>query len=245
MHPRKMDRTLGLLCLLIFHAAGCRGTGVDPAMTSVTIANGDQTLEAGRTVTLTARPTPAAAHLPTVIWRSSDLVVAPVDGDGVLRALAPGSAVITVDVGGGMSASIAVTVVAPTSPALSAIAIHQGDQALIAGDQLALTIDRTPTDAAAPALTWTSDAPAIATIDARGLHAIGAGRAVITADAGRGITATIAVTVALPAVTALQIHEGSRTLLCGDSLALHVDSAPPYSAPRMLVWRSSMPDIIA
>jgi uncharacterized protein YjdB len=242
--PGEMERTRGLLFLLSFYAAGCSGAG--SALTSVTIADGDQTLEVGRTLTLTARPTPADAHLPTVIWRSSDLAVAPVDGDGVLRALASGSAVVTADVGAGVSASIAVTVTLPSSPALSAIAIHQGDQALSAGDQLALTIDRTPADAAAPALTWTSSTPAVATVDTHGqLHAVGAGRTTITADAGGGITATMAITVSLPAVTALQIQEGSRTLICGDSLALHVDSAPPYSAPGALVWTSSMPDIIA
>nr|MCR5842112.1 Ig-like domain-containing protein [Bacteroidales bacterium] len=95
---------LGLLALL---SASCIKTipvsGLSVSQTSLTLVEGE---EAHLTVTVT----PADATDPSVIWRSSDPAVATVN-DGLVHAVAPGTATITVSTPDGQqTASCAVTV---------------------------------------------------------------------------------------------------------------------------------------
>ena len=78
----------------------------------IVLSQSEAMLTEGETVTLTATATPDDATDKTLTWSSSDERVATVDAAGLVTALAPGTATITVAAndGSGVSASCVVTV---------------------------------------------------------------------------------------------------------------------------------------
>ena len=85
-----------------------------PALTEITLNKESLSLEEGETATLTASPTPSDAELGTIVWSSSDESIATVNQEGLVTAVAAGSATITAT-SGSLSASCAVTVTAAGS----------------------------------------------------------------------------------------------------------------------------------
>jgi uncharacterized protein YjdB len=83
------------------------------SVSNVMISPGSKTLEAGTTVQLNVTVEPEEADNPSVIWSSSDSTVAKVDNSGLVTAVSPGEAVITVksQENEDISASCTVTVI--------------------------------------------------------------------------------------------------------------------------------------
>jgi hypothetical protein len=85
------------------------------SVTGVSISEGNQELEVGETVQLTAVVEPEDATDKSVTWSSSNEDVATVDETGLVTAVAEGEAEITVTTNdGGFTDSITVTVVPPS-----------------------------------------------------------------------------------------------------------------------------------
>ena len=83
------------------------------AVTGVSITEGDQTLEIGQTVQLTAVVEPENATNKNVTWSSSDEAVATVSATGLVTAVAEGTATITVTTeDGNKTDSITITITA-------------------------------------------------------------------------------------------------------------------------------------
>lgn len=91
---------------------------------------------------------------------------------------------------------------------VSTVTISTSSLKLYEGDEARLTARVRPSDATNGTVTWSSDSPAIATVDQTGLvSAVSAGEAIITAVAG-GVSATCSVTVSsLVAATANYVDE--------------------------------------
>ncbi|MCG9969971.1 Ig-like domain-containing protein, partial [Pelotomaculum terephthalicicum JT] len=90
-------------------AVGVTGVSLNKSSTTITVGGTDQ---------LTATMTPANATNQNVTWASSDTAVATVSGSGLVTAVAPGSANITVTTAdGGFTATCAVTVADENAPA--------------------------------------------------------------------------------------------------------------------------------
>ena len=70
--------------------------GDDVSVTGVAIDQGDQTLDEGQTVQLTVTVSPSDATDKSVTWASSDAGIATVNTDGLVTAVAAGTATITV-----------------------------------------------------------------------------------------------------------------------------------------------------
>lgn len=86
--------------------------GEGPAVaTAITLNKTEETLLVNRTLTLTATPDPAGTKLDTVKWTTSDANVATVDANGVVTAVAGGTATITATAGT-LTATCTITVVA-------------------------------------------------------------------------------------------------------------------------------------
>ena len=135
---------------------------------------------------------PANADYATVTWSSSDKTVATVK-NGLVTAIAEGTAVITASAGG-KSASCTVTVPHVTVP-VESISLNKTEITLTAGGSEILVATITPSDATDAAITWTSSNNNVATVSSSGkVVAKAEGTAVITAEAG-GKTATCTVTV--------------------------------------------------
>ena len=136
---------------------------------------------------------------------------------------------------------------APATVAVTGVTVAPAALTLEVGQTGALTATVTPATATNKAVTWTSSAPAIATVDASGtVKGIAPGTATITvktADGGK--TATCAVTVkaaAAPAVkvTGITLNYSSITVN-GDleRVQLIATVAPATATDQSLTWTSS------
>ena len=184
-----------LLALVGLVAASCVKTipvsGLSVSQTSLTLTEGE---EAHLTVTVI----PEDATDKSVVWKSSDAAVATVN-DGLVRAVAPGTATITVaTVDGQKTASCFVTVNRQAVPVTS-VSLDQTSLEMLVGDEATLTATVSPADADIKTVSWSSDNEAVATVADGKVKAVGAGSATITVtttDGGK--TATCAVNVTAP-----------------------------------------------
>ena len=181
--------------------ATCAVTVKQP-VTSITLSSSSLTLTKGATQKLSATVSPTTASNNSVIWSSSNTTVATVSADGLVTAVAAGSATITCTAkdGSGVKATCAVTVKQP----VTGISLSSSSITLTEGATQKLTATVSPTTASNKSVTWSSSNTKVATVSADGLvTAVAAGSATITCTAkdGSGAKATCAVTVKLPKTT--------------------------------------------
>ena len=130
----------------------------------------------------------------SVSWISSDTAVAPVSDSGLVTGRGAGSATIT-GTSDGKSGSSAVTV---TVQSVASVTVTPASASVVLGQTVQLAA--TPRDArgnpmTGQTVTWTSSAPAVASVNGSGLvSGVGAGSATITATSG-GVAGPAAVTV--------------------------------------------------
>jgi parallel beta-helix repeat protein len=112
------------------------------AVTGVSITEGDQELEIGQTVQLTAVVEPGDANNKNVSWSSSDKAVATVSATGLVTAVAEGIATITVTTeDGNMTDSITVTVADSSGPAIDVL--FEGTVVLTPGETFTVSVGST------------------------------------------------------------------------------------------------------
>ena len=186
---------LALAMVMPMCAFATETTPTPVAVTGVSLNTTVAPLAKGGEVTLTATVTPDNATDKTVVWSSSDTAIATVDASGLVKAIAPGTAVITAKAGD-KSATCTLTVEKKVIP-VSGISLNHTSATLVEGESLTLTATVTPADATDKTVTWSGSNTAVATVDANGVvKAIAPGAAVITAQAG-GFTATCEIIVSV------------------------------------------------
>lgn len=155
------------------------------AVSGVTVSPVSLILEAGETGALSETIDPSNASDKSVTWSTSDESVATVNTSGIVSAVSPGSASITVTTNdGNLSAVCAVTV---NPIAVRGITISPTSLTLDLGSTSVLTESVTPSDAADKTVTWSSSNERIATVDASGLvTAIAEGSAFVTVTTTSG-----------------------------------------------------------
>ena len=165
----------------------------------------------GATTQLTATIEPSNATNKNVTWASSDTSVATVDANGLVTAVANGTATITVTTEeGGLTATATITVKissgggdTPTpNPSEekkpTSISLNKTKDTLTSkGSTSQLIATVKPDDAANKNVTWKSSDTSVATVDANGLvTAVANGTATITVTTVEGgLTATATITV--------------------------------------------------
>lgn len=151
------------------------------------------TLFKGESAKLTATVAPPDASNKTVTWKSSDPMIAAVDANGNVTALAAGSASITAmsaDEKFAASCSVAVLV------SVQGISIDKQEITLVEGQTAVLNAIIIPSDATTKDVVWTSNDSRVVTVDNGNVIAVGTGKAIITAATVDGNkTATCTVTV--------------------------------------------------
>lgn len=179
-------------------------------------------LEIGETYTLEAEVAPEDATDKTVTWTSSDSEIVVV-ADGVVTAVAPGSAVITASVGE-ITAECRVKVAEP-APVVTGIELSETMLTLTEGDIVTLTAKITPAEAAGAEVIWSTSDRAVATVTDGTVTAISKGTVIITATVGE-YSASCTITVEAPAegpekvaptVSAKVTYQNSRTTVTGQS----------------------------
>ena len=151
-------------------------------------------------------------------WSSSNPAVASVSSSGLVTGVAAGTATVTAT-SGGTNASTVVTITAAT---LSSMTVSPANANVVKGGTKAFTATGTFSDGTTGpvAVTWSSSAPAVATINASGLAtALAAGTTTITATAG-SMSASATLVVSGATLVAIGITPVNPSVVAGQSILL-------------------------
>jgi uncharacterized protein YjdB len=181
-------------------------------VTGVTVSPATVALNVGATSQLTKTITPSNATNQNVTWSSSNTAIATVDGNGLVNAVAAGTATITVTTADGSKKATSTVTVTSTTVAVTGVTIAPTTLSLgINGTgQLASTI--VPSTATNKNVTWTSSNSSVATVSNTGLvTGKAAGTATITATTTDGNkTATSAVTVSSTEIATVDLDNATQ-----------------------------------
>lgn len=171
-------------------------------VTSIVIG-GEDTVQAGKTLQLSAAAQPANATLNKVIWSSSDTSVATVDDNGLVTALQPGTFTVTVKSYSypNVTTSKEITV---TEVKAQEILLSRSTATVQVGKTLALSATILPANTVDKTVTWSSSSNAAA-VDENGTvtgTSVGTATIVATANSNPSITAVCTVTVQAEAIAA-------------------------------------------
>ena len=225
----------------------------------VTIQNVPASLEKGKTHLLTATVLPAEANQ-AVTWNSETPATASVNPTtGEVTALAAGQAVITAtSVGEPIKATALVILLAhstvkvtdPAAPEtpVERVSIDQNHLSLKPNEKSKFTATVLPAQAN-QAVTWSSDAPSIVSVDSKTgeLTALKAGQATITAASVSNPDKTdrkIVTVIEVP-ITSLKINESILSLREGRSAQLTVQIAPDNATNAAVKWTSDNENVIS
>jgi len=217
--------------------AMCKVTVV-PAPSKVKLNASKVTLGAGDTLQLQAAVSPSNS-LTSYTYSSSKASVAKVDENGLVTAVKPGSATITVKTHNGRKATCKITVkAAPTSLVLSAESMVLG-----VGQTGKLSASINKDSASTFAINVSDDS--VISLSGTSVTAKAVGTATITVGTYNGLKKTCTVTVK-PAPTQLVIAPAELTLAVGQSTQLDVDMLANGSSDcaGALAYKSNGPKVV-
>ena len=161
---------------------------------SISIEQGDLTLEEGESVNLTATVLPEDATDKTVSWSSSNDEIVMVSSNGKAKAMAIGEATVTAKAGD-KSDFITITVVAKTIP-VTGITLNPSSITLKVGESQTITADVTPQNATDKNVIWKCSNPEVVSVNNGFVTGLNPGSVTITATTvNGGKTADCSVTV--------------------------------------------------
>ena len=186
---------------------GCSEKEDNIPVTGVTVGPTTTNLTTGSTITLTVTVMPEDATNKAVTWISSSATVATVN-NGLVTAVAPGTAIVTVTTqDGNKTAACTVTVTAATVP-VTGVTLSPTTATLTTGGTFTLTATVLPANATNKAVTWTSSSATVATVNNGLVTAVAPGTAIVTVTTQDGNkTAACTVTVALMANQMMMITQ--------------------------------------
>lgn len=158
-------------------------TVIDKA-TEIVLDYYDIEVIAGNTFQLTATLLPEGCEPETLTWSSSHTSIATVDDNGLVTAISPGTASITVMSSTGLTANCTVYVL----PVLvETVTVTPFNVEAVEGTNVQLKAEVSPTNATDTTVTWKSNNENVATVDETGLVTIQSpGDAIVTATANDG-----------------------------------------------------------
>lgn len=214
---------------------------------SITSANGSNTVNAGDTLQLTAKVSPSNASDTSVTWSSSSTGIAKVSTTGLVTGVATGTAVITAKANDGSNKSATFTVTV-TKKVIKVTKISLSASTLLTkvGCTEKITATVTPTNADNRAVTWSSSAPTVASVDQSGnIIAKSVGNATITVKAkdGSGVTATCWVNVTDIKVTGITLNKTTLNIKTGATEQLTAKVQPTDATNSKVTWSSNEPTV--
>ncbi len=221
------------------HQATCQVT-VKVPVSSVVIEPTSMLLAPGETAQLQATVLPEDADNKAVTWESSAPDKASVDSDGMVTALEPGEATITViTADGGHTATALIEVSIP----VTGVSVEPQALLLMPGDTATITATIQPPEATNRHVTWTSHNPGVASVNQAGLvTAVAAGQTTITARADGGFWAPVTVEVGVPA-TGITIEPERLILLVSYTSTLTATVSPTDATDKTVTWASSQAEV--
>lgn len=173
-------------------------------------------------------------------WQSDAPEIAAVNSDGLVTALAEGTATITSTAGG----AVMTCVLTVSGYAVTGITLTSASDAMHIGETQKLTADIQPEQAADTALTWlSSDTDVLTVADDGTVTAVGEGSAEIRAQAPNGCAGSCTISVTGYALENIIMWPETAQLRVGQTKQLHVSAQPEQAQTGVLRWESDHPDI--
>jgi len=214
--------------------------------TSMTVSPGSLTLTASQTTQLVPTILPANVTTRTVHYVSSNTSVATVT-NGIVVAIAIGTANITVSTTDGSNINVVVPVTVTSSGQnipVTGVMLNLSNATLHPTNTVQLVATVSPLTATNQTVFWSSSNPSISTVNQSGLAtAVSIGQATITVSTTDGNkTATSLINVTVP-VSSVAISPASSTLSVGQSKQLTALVLPSNAGNRTVTWSSSNTNI--
>ncbi|MBQ9298020.1 MAG: Ig-like domain-containing protein [Clostridia bacterium] len=220
-------------------------------VTGITLNKANLSLQQDATENLKATLIPADATNTSVIWSSSNTNVAVVNANGLVRAIAPGTATITAATSiGEKTARCNVTVTEKIDNSVKSISLNQTSMSLEKDGVSQLVATITPTNAEDKTIIWSSSNYMVADVDNNGrVTAIDAGTATITVETANGKTASCVVSVTSKEqvqdlkVQDIKLDVTGITLEKDDEQKINVSFEPEDAENQNVTWSSSNPSV--
>ena len=200
------------------------------------------TLNVGKKATLKATIEPANASNKTLYWRSSNKNIVRVNASGLIKAVRPGTATITVTTeDGGYKASCKVTAIVSAT----GVTLSRTKLTLEKGKVFKLKANVQPADATNKGVKWITGDKSIVAVDQNGkVKAMGAGTATVMVKTNDGgFTAKCKIKVRVYP-TGIKLSDSKLNLGTGKTMTLSA-SVLPADAPQTVKWSSSDSQIVS
>jgi uncharacterized protein YjdB len=177
----------------------------------------------------------------TIIWTTSNELVATVDASGVVTAIGPGTATITGTVEGKSDA----TTITVVQAAVASVEVQPNPLLMSVGQatqMIAVAKDPNGNVLTGRQVTWASSNQNVATVDAQGkLTAVGAGTATVTATS-EGKSGSSAITISTTAVGSVTVQPSTPSVVQGQNVLLTAvvkDVLENVTQNRAVTWSSN------
>lgn len=217
------------------------------AVESISLSPSSWTGSIGSTTTLTPTFTPGDATVQDVIWSSDKPEVATVSSYGVVKAIGPGTAVITATAKDNTAVTAPCSVTVSNIIPVSSVSISAGPTGTFyVGQQFSFNATIAPNNATNQSIKWTSSDNSIATVNDYGLvTAVNEGEVTITATAAddkeKKASRTFIITKPVP-VTGIEIVKSNKVLTSwtsGDPTDIRARIIPSDATFKSVTWSSS------
>ena len=186
--------------------------------------------------------TPEDATYRGAVWSSSNEAVATVDENGVVTAVAPGTAVITaVSDDPTANGKVKTTCTITVGAAIQDLALADTPARLEKGKSVRIGVTLTPAKVYNSKLSWVSSNENVVTVDANGtVRGTGVGEATVTCTTtdGTNLSATKSFTVYQP-VTSLKASDSKVLLFAGQTKTVSAAAMPEDATDKSVTWSSS------
>ncbi len=214
--------------------ASCKISVIPTPAESIYLNTDFAELKVGESIVLEATVLPWDATDKTVIWSSENAEIAVVDEDGNVTAHSLGETVITARCG---EATASCRILVVPTPA-ERIILNTESAQLKVGESINLEATVLPEDATDKTVTWHSEDPNIATVDAHGnVTAMALGSTAIVAHSGEAIAYCWISVVETPAETII-LNTESAELKVGESITLEASVLPEDATDKTVRWSS-------
>lgn len=190
--------------------------------------------------TLNVTFNPSNATNKKVTWKSSNPNVATVDSSGNVKAIAPGTATITViSSDGGKVATCNVEVIA-LSKKLTGISLNKTELTMELDAEETLTVNFNPEYAENKNIKWSSSNTKIAKVSNGKITPVKPGKVEIKAVSEDGnYEAVCQVTVLSPPIESIKFAQTKQSVALGSTITLKTVSTPTDTAINNPIWTSS------
>ena len=261
MHGMKRTLLLAWIFLAGIVLAGCHKDKEKPgkpdepvAVEGVSVSPSSLSLAQGRTVALTAEIKPSNAENKSVTWASSDESVAAVDQDGLVTAVSPGSATVTVTtVDGGKTAVCRVSVgqlaatgdainITPYSATLPCIA-NQTVEGMSAAVQYSKSEAMEPSSVTEIPAVFAPDDTFDVTLSGLTPLTTYYFRAVVRVGSVTSYGNIKSFTTTTVAVTGIELDKAKLRIVVGEEVTLTASVKPADAVDKSVSWTSSSPEV--